>query len=60
MVEGCAERPVVVDTRIIEDSQDGKPWIEEWSIRVCNAPTRVKARFKPGPTGVELNIDTAF
>jgi hypothetical protein len=60
LVDSCDKAPLVINTRVVEDTAEGKPWTEEWSLRVCNAPTRVKAIFTPGPNGVSLNIETTF
>lgn len=60
LVAGCQKPPTVIDTRIVEDSPSNKPWTEEWSLRVCNTPQRVRAKFTPGPKGVDLNIETSF
>lgn len=59
-VAGCQKPPIVIDTRVMEDSPSDKPWTEEWSLRVCNTPQRVRAKFTPGPKGVDLNIETSF
>jgi hypothetical protein len=58
LVAGCATAPIIIDTRLVDDTAQGKPWTEEWSLRVCNTPTRVRAIFTPSATGVSLNIET--